>query len=499
MSFGPGASSGMPPRKAPPAALGDPFLAGAEVVDEAEGDVVHRRSVGDREREGEERDRALRVDRPVDRIDDDAELATAPEGAHAELLGDERQIAGRAPRAGRTTAVLGRRRRSRSCRRRPRRHGARARARARVGSSARTPSRSATQARQNASQSVTGRPDGRGARRAAWGRSTSSSAASSRRGVPCRRRPRSASARRSSAQSASPDSTRRTASTRSGVYEIPSWPSRSTSSTSSSPGAPCTSLVESRPHENRSRARVRLVERAPRRRVLDRRERLAGEIDVLPSRRRPGGSRRSRDPGRRARRARPSSGRRRPPPRIATPSRSGGGRRRSGAGGRRTPTRRPARRGTPEARARDLEVRRVVGRRDRRAVVEQEDRLELGPRCLAADEGDPPSGPRACARAEARCPSRTARRAATRRARCADARRRPGRRSPARAPRSPARPRARARPSASHCRYRSPARRSSGSSVRCTTLCGSRARNSSSVASSITSYGGAVSAGLGRA
>ena len=68
------------------AALGDPLLARPEVVDVAEVDVVHRRSLGDREGEREERDRALCVDRPVDRVDDDPQLATAPEGTDAELL-----------------------------------------------------------------------------------------------------------------------------------------------------------------------------------------------------------------------------------------------------------------------------------------------------------------------------------------------------------------------------------------------------------------------------
>ena len=70
-SFGGGARaagrSGVPRRP-----LGHPLLARAEVVDVAEDDVVHRRAVGDRDREREERDPALRVDRAVDRVDDDA-------------------------------------------------------------------------------------------------------------------------------------------------------------------------------------------------------------------------------------------------------------------------------------------------------------------------------------------------------------------------------------------------------------------------------------------
>ena len=73
------------------AALGRPLLAGAEVVDVAEDDVAHRGAVGDGEREGEEGDVALGVQRAVDRVADDAPRLPAPEDALAELLRDERE------------------------------------------------------------------------------------------------------------------------------------------------------------------------------------------------------------------------------------------------------------------------------------------------------------------------------------------------------------------------------------------------------------------------
>ncbi len=47
-----------------------PFLARPEVEDVAEDDVVHRAPIGDRDRDGEEGDPALRVQRAVDRVDD---------------------------------------------------------------------------------------------------------------------------------------------------------------------------------------------------------------------------------------------------------------------------------------------------------------------------------------------------------------------------------------------------------------------------------------------
>src|SRR6476659_10088171 len=64
------------------------LLAGAEVVDEAEDDVVHRLAFGDRDREGEERDAALGVERAVDGIDDDQRQPRAADPA--DLLGDDR-------------------------------------------------------------------------------------------------------------------------------------------------------------------------------------------------------------------------------------------------------------------------------------------------------------------------------------------------------------------------------------------------------------------------
>src|SRR5439155_22288123 len=59
------------------AATADPLLTGAEVVDVAEDDVLHPLSFRDRERQAEERDAALRVQRAVDRIDDDERRAAA--------------------------------------------------------------------------------------------------------------------------------------------------------------------------------------------------------------------------------------------------------------------------------------------------------------------------------------------------------------------------------------------------------------------------------------
>ena len=75
------------------AAAGRPLLAGAEVVDEAERDVSHRRPFGDRDREREERDSPLGVDRAVDRVDDDhVGRCLDARRADAELLGHEREV-----------------------------------------------------------------------------------------------------------------------------------------------------------------------------------------------------------------------------------------------------------------------------------------------------------------------------------------------------------------------------------------------------------------------
>ena len=158
-------------------ALGRPLLARPEVVDVAEHDVAHRRALRDREREREERDAALRVDRAVDGIDDDvSRLHPRRTMRCAELLGHEHEVARRARRDARRPRLRppGR---SPSCRRRPGRGGARARARrASAGVRALRGCR-ATHSRQVSSQGVMGRAGGRGGPRAAWDRSTCSSAA----------------------------------------------------------------------------------------------------------------------------------------------------------------------------------------------------------------------------------------------------------------------------------------------------------------------------------
>src|SRR6185312_3307008 len=68
------------------AAARRPFFARAEVVDEAEDDVVHRLPLRDRDREGEEGNPALRIERAVDRIDDDQRQ---PAADAADLLRDD--------------------------------------------------------------------------------------------------------------------------------------------------------------------------------------------------------------------------------------------------------------------------------------------------------------------------------------------------------------------------------------------------------------------------
>jgi len=68
-----------------------PLLPRAEVVDVAEDDVAHPRPLRHGDRETEVSQPSLRVDRTVDRIDDDACLGLA-EGALAELLGDEQEL-----------------------------------------------------------------------------------------------------------------------------------------------------------------------------------------------------------------------------------------------------------------------------------------------------------------------------------------------------------------------------------------------------------------------
>jgi hypothetical protein len=74
------------------AALGRPLLAVAEVVDVAEDDVAHRLPLRDREREREEGNVALGVQRAVDRVADDAPRLAGAEDALPELLRDEREV-----------------------------------------------------------------------------------------------------------------------------------------------------------------------------------------------------------------------------------------------------------------------------------------------------------------------------------------------------------------------------------------------------------------------
>ena len=97
------------------AARGRPLLAAAEVVDEAEVDVVHRPAVRDGDREGEERDAALRVERAVDRVDhengvgafEDPDLLRDDRSAgRAEALDD--RVLGRLVDRGRLVAALAR-------------------------------------------------------------------------------------------------------------------------------------------------------------------------------------------------------------------------------------------------------------------------------------------------------------------------------------------------------------------------------------------------------
>ena len=70
------------------AATGEELLVGAEVVDEAELDVGHRGTGGDRDRDREGGDRAAGVERAVDRVDHHPLLAAGAEGDLAALLRD---------------------------------------------------------------------------------------------------------------------------------------------------------------------------------------------------------------------------------------------------------------------------------------------------------------------------------------------------------------------------------------------------------------------------
>src|SRR6185312_13790698 len=75
------------------ARLGHPLLATAEVAHVPEPDVGDRRAVGERDRDAVERQPPLRVQRPVDRVDDHHPGALArSEGALAELLRHEPEV-----------------------------------------------------------------------------------------------------------------------------------------------------------------------------------------------------------------------------------------------------------------------------------------------------------------------------------------------------------------------------------------------------------------------
>ena len=73
---GPSARSSRPSRVAPWPRTGEVLLGGAEVVHVAELDVGHRRAGGDRDAERVRGKRAARVQRAVERIDDDARPRT---------------------------------------------------------------------------------------------------------------------------------------------------------------------------------------------------------------------------------------------------------------------------------------------------------------------------------------------------------------------------------------------------------------------------------------
>ena len=214
-----------------------PLLAGSEVVDVAEVNVGHRRTIRHCDRQREERYAALGVDRAVDRVEDDGDRAALRRRAIPELLGDEREVAAHRvePLDDRHSQPLDRWPSSRLL---PRRRRRRARARPASAGGESTSLTSSVAARQISSQSVT--EAGTGGRRAAWGRSTSTSAASSRHDAPSRARASIGVGRTSSAASASPRSTAAIASPRSAVYVTPSGPSRSTSAASGSPGSPST-------------------------------------------------------------------------------------------------------------------------------------------------------------------------------------------------------------------------------------------------------------------
>ncbi len=112
-------------------------------------DVPHRRAVGDGEREREERDPALGVDRAVDRVDDDAHRASGAERDARRAPPRRARSRPRGPRGARRRRPPPPRR-SPSCRRHPRPAGAPARARCASAARPSTASMSATQSRQSA-------------------------------------------------------------------------------------------------------------------------------------------------------------------------------------------------------------------------------------------------------------------------------------------------------------------------------------------------------------
>ena len=309
-----------------------------------------------------------------------------------------------------------------------------------------------------------------------------SSAASPRRARDPRRRPRSASGAQVRDRGLARRRPRRTASRQSGVYAMPSCPSRSTSWTSSSPVAGDDARRRRAVTGRRRRRSCGSAARAGRapppgsspaavRRQQPCRPSKTRCVGKIVS---PGSSRLDEHDGhvRALPRCRPPRGRR-------APSRSGGGRRRSGAGGREEVARRPSAGSRRQSRVPSTaRSGGTVGHLERRAaLVEQEDRLEL--RAHGAQQPKPAllrTAVRALVRA-GRPRARTARPAASAtrpRARARHAvradvvlRERPERRL---APRGRGRPRRASSPDA-------PAASSSESgSVRWTTLCGLRAR-----------------------
>ena len=202
------------------AAPRDPLLAAAEVVDVAEVHVAHPLAVGDRDRDREERDAALRVQRAVDRVDHDdgrrplpsrptssetivtsSMLAQARDDRVLGRLVDRRRLVAAEPLTDDRLAL--------GARRQLLEHAAHV---------------ARPHARQSSSQSVTaGRAAGRSS---ASGRRTCSSAASRRHGRAISHTSSMRVGRSRNAASASPRSTAATASLADGVYVTPCGASR---------------------------------------------------------------------------------------------------------------------------------------------------------------------------------------------------------------------------------------------------------------------------------